>query len=124
MSSRLTHSTQKLSAKVQPFDRNDLRSRGLDTRHRITPILDHRSHMMGVGVNDCVGVAHDRDMTFPEHQVTALEFFRLGLVQLSAESSLLHVAVSRAADACGIQRYLHEPRAIDAKTAFAAPQIR
>ena len=54
---------------------------------------------MRVGVNDGVGVAHDRHMTFPEDQIAALQFAWLRPVQFPAETVLLHVAVARAAGA-------------------------
>ena len=78
---------------------------------------------MRVGVNDRVGIAHDRDMAVPEDQIAALQFFRFRCIQRTAEAILLHVAVAWAAGAGGIQRDLDQTGAIDAEAALAAPQI-
>ena len=61
---------------AQPLDRRDLAARGLDAGDGVACVFDHGRHVMGVGVNDGVGVAHDRDMAFPEDQVAALQFLR------------------------------------------------
>ena len=66
-------------------------------------VFDRGRHVMRVGVNDGVGIAHDRDVAFPENQIAALQFGRFGAgAQILAEPVLLHVAVARAADARGI----------------------
>src|SRR5579863_970356 len=78
---------------------------------------------MGVGVNEGGGIARDRDMALPENQVAALQLSGLRRIQRAAEAVLLHVAVARAAGAGGIQGDLHQPGAIDAEAALAAPQI-
>src|SRR6266849_1182592 len=78
---------------------------------------------MRIGVNDGVGIPCDRDMALPENQVAALQLPGLGRRQHPAETVLLHVAVTRTAGACGVQRYLDQAGTIDAKTALAAPQI-
>ena len=61
---------------------------------------------MRVGVNDGVGVAHDGDVTLPEDQVAALQFFHFRWRQRPADSVMLHVAVARAAGAGGGQHDL------------------
>ena len=78
---------------------------------------------MRIGVHDGVGIAHDRDMAFPEDQVAALQVLHFRCAQRSAEAVLLHVAVARAAGAGGVQRHLDEAGAIDAEAALAAPEI-
>ena len=50
-------------------------------------------------------------------------FFDSAASRVRPRPSLLHVAVARAAGAGGVQRYLDQAGAIDAKTALAAPQI-
>ena len=35
-------------------------------------VFDHRRHVIGVGVNDALGIAHDGDVAFPENQIAAL----------------------------------------------------
>ena len=108
---------------TQPLDRGDLAAGGLDAGDGVAGVFDHGRHVMGVGMNDGVGVAHDRDMAFPEDQIAALQFLRFRRVQRPAEAVLLHVAVARAAGAGGIQRDLDQAGAIDSKAALAAPQI-
>ena len=102
---------------------SDLAAGGLDARDGVAGVFDHGRHVMRVGVNDGVGIARDRDMAFPEDQVAALQSPGFRRVQHPAEAVVLHVAVARAAGAGGVQRYLHQAGAIDAKTALAAPQI-
>src|SRR4051794_22950961 len=77
---------------------------------------------MGIGVNDGLGVAYDRDMALPEDQVSALQLFRFR--QSPSQRLFLHVAVARTANTRGIERDLHQPGAIDAEAGLAAPQIR
>src|SRR5262249_50216417 len=101
----------------------DLAAGGLDARNRFARALDHGRHVVGVGVNDRIGVAHDRDMALPENQVTPLELFRFYPLQGSTEPDLLQIAVARAAGAGGIQRDLHETEAIDPEAGLAAPEV-
>src|SRR6266850_2752255 len=117
------HSGMNLTGSAEPLDRADFAARGLDARDGLAGVFDCRGHVMRVGVDDGVGVAHDGDMAFPEHQIAAPQFLRFRRIQCPAKAVLLHVAVARAAYACGVQRDLHQPGAVDAKTALAAPQI-
>src|SRR5262245_58800939 len=84
---------------LQPLDRDDFVAGRLDPRHRRAGVLDHGRHVMRVGMHDAVGIAHDRDMAFPEDQVAALEMLRFRDAERAAEPVALHVAVARAAGA-------------------------
>ena len=72
-------------------------------------------------MNDIRPVAHDRDVALPEYQIAAP---RLRDVDRRAERVFLHVAVARAGDAAGAERYLHEAGAVEPEIGLAAPQIR
>ena len=39
-------------------------------------VFDHRRHVVGIGVNDGIGVACDRHMALPEDQIAALQGLR------------------------------------------------
>ena len=67
--------------RLQPLDRRDLAAGRLDPRDRLARVLDHRRHVMRVGVHDGVGIAHDRDVALPEDQVAALQLLRLRSTQ-------------------------------------------
>src|ERR1700721_2615531 len=54
----------------------------------------------------------------------ALYVFAPGCPHPPADPVFLHVAVARAAGACGGQRYLNEAGTVDAEAGLAAPQIR
>ena len=71
--------------------------------------LDHRCHVMRVGVNDGAAIAHDGDMALPEDQIAALQLASLMRLQRAAEARLLHVAVARAADAGGVSETCTRP---------------
>ena len=57
--------------------------------------LDRDRDVKGIGVNERRGVAGDRNMAFPEHEIATLQ---LGQRHRGAECALLHVAVARAGD--------------------------
>src|ERR1700682_4455104 len=117
------HSGMNLTGSAEPLDRRDFAARGLDARDGLALFFDHGGHVMRVGVHDGVGVTRDGDMALPEQQIAAPQFLRFRRIQCPAEAVLLHVAVARAADTCGVQRNLHQPGTVDAETALAAPQI-
>jgi hypothetical protein len=76
--------------------------------------------VVGVGVQQHLGVRHHADMALPEHQVAALK--RVPFDILAKRLGLL-VAVARAVRAAGPERQLHEARAVEAPAAGSAPQI-
>ena len=73
---RDTDSASRVTRTFSPLDRHDLAAGRLDPRDRLARVFDRGRHVMRVGVNDGVGVAHDRDMAFPEDQVAALQLVR------------------------------------------------
>lgn len=84
---------------LKPLDRDDIAAGRLDPRDSRFDRLDHRRHVMGVGVNHGGGVVHDGDVSLPEDQVAAQQAAPLMRLQRAAEAGLLHVAVARAAGA-------------------------
>src|SRR5580692_7575368 len=56
-------------ALIQPLDRRDLVAGGLAAGEHVLRTLDGGHHVMRIGVNDGVGIAGDRDMSFPEDQI-------------------------------------------------------
>ena len=64
------------NASRYPLDREQLAAAGLDARDRLAHVLDHRRHVMRIGVHDGVGVARDGDVALPEHEIAALHLFR------------------------------------------------
>src|SRR5579871_3574702 len=107
----------------EPLDCSNLASPGLDAGDRVVDVLECGRHVKGVGMHERVGVAHDRDMAFPEDEIAALQVPCLVRIERAAELGLLHVAVARAGSAGGLQRKLHQARAVDAEAALAAPKI-
>ena len=70
-------------------------------------------HVVAIGVQQYVGIEHDADMAFPEHQIIALQLCIA--VNGMAEGAFLHVAVARTCHGAGLQGQLHEAGAIHAK---------
>src|SRR3954471_2291778 len=73
-------------------------------------------------MNNRCSVADDRDVAFPEQQISALELRHVGC-NSGTERTFLHIAVPRATDAAGRERNLHQPGTIDAETRLATPKI-
>src|SRR5204863_2866823 len=83
---------------LEPLDRNRLAAGLLDARDRWFDWLNHRRHVMRIGVNHGAAIADDGDMALPENEIAALQLAQLTRLQRAAEARLLHVAVARAAD--------------------------
>src|SRR5256885_8234610 len=60
-------------ALTKPLDGGDLAAGDLDARDGLAGVFDHGGHVVGVGVNDVLGIPRDRDMAFPENQIAALQ---------------------------------------------------
>src|SRR3954465_5733279 len=100
---------------TQPLDSHDLTTSSLDARDRLAGPFDHRRHVIGVGVNDAVGIAHDSYVAVPENQIAQRWSAGLSGRQGCAETVLLHVAVARAVGARGVQCNLDKAGAIDSQ---------
>ena len=92
---------------------------GFDPGDGIGDVFIAHGHRMGIGVDHRFGIDHQRDMAFPEQQVVAL----VVTFDRPAHGALLLVTVTRAGDAAGQQRRLHEARTIDPPAAVAAPKV-
>ena len=97
-----------------PFDRSNPRDDGEER-------LGGDGHVVGVGMEQGVAVAHDPDVTLPEDEIAAAK--RVLGAEVLAEEGGLHVGVARRGDAGGEERQLHEAGAVDAAGAAAAPEI-
>ena len=79
---------------------------------------------MAIGVQQRGIVCHDADVTVPEHQVATGQAVEVVDHQVLAEALFLHVAIAQRLDTGGLQRHLHEARAIETVGRLAAPVVR
>ncbi|MCY1307383.1 hypothetical protein D9M70_573010 [compost metagenome] len=80
---------------------------------------------MAAGVDQHVRRCTDRDVAFPEHQISALE---IGIIIIRfddfAERVLLHVRIAQDLAARNPHGKLHDTGAIDTETRCSTPEIR
>ena len=81
--------------------------------------------MIRVGVNDGLGVAHDRDMALPEHQIAALQVRRIPPAPTIRPRPSCCMSLSRGQPVpAAFRRYLDEAGAIDAQGCSCRPTDR
>ncbi len=81
-------------------------------------------HVMRVGMQQSGLVAHDADMAAPEYDIAAPQAGKVRIEgERRADCFFLQIGITRHGHPGGVERNLHETRAIDAEARFAAPEI-
>src|SRR5579885_2912637 len=106
---------------LDAFDAGDFAPHRFDAVESAFHVFSRNGHVIGVGVEQCFGIAGDGDVPFPKQQIAATYF---ACRDRFAQRQLLHVAIARAGKAGGVQRHLYQAGAVDAERGLAAPEVR
>src|SRR5713101_1021966 len=85
-------------------------------------VAPHR-HCRAIGMDDLAAAGIDQHVAGHVEQIAAPELALAAYRNRLADRVALHVGIAQYSDADVAERVLHQPRAIDAEKALAAPQI-
>jgi hypothetical protein len=92
-----------------PADRSHLRALCGKSLNGGAQRLAGHLHVVRVGMEQCLRVAHDADMTLPEHEITALQGTQAGIEwDRNADPGLLHVGIAPCRYSAGSKRHLDQ----------------